>query len=173
MTIRRFMTTATTLTALATLGACGSTGETTSPSTDQTREATLMLRGVNAEDVRSAPVTIGDVTVTVDGAAVAATAAPSAIDLALGEERMAARFHIPPGADRVHVDLRFDDYGGYEMRGGRAGVLDARGTRVTLELPAAALAANGRAEIAIDLARSIVAENANGVVFAPHATTSF
>jgi hypothetical protein len=159
MNMHLWMARASAIGALAMLAGCSNTGEQTTSSNG--RDVTVTIRGTNAEGVRSLPLALSDVNITIDGKAVSATSEPAAIDLASGEERVAARFTMTGGTEQVLVELKFDDYGGYESSRGQAGILVARGSSVVLTLPAAVVAEQGKAELTLDLARSL-AETGGG-----------
>jgi hypothetical protein len=163
---------ATALGALA-LQACSTAStETSSPSVGEHQESVITVRGTNTEGVQAAPIAIGSVEVTVDGRSVLVMAEPSVVDLADEQGRVAARFSVPAGAEQVVVRISLDDFGGYEKANGEAGVLDARGTNLTFEIPAHELAENGRAEIAFDLAKSLVSV-ASGMRLIPQLTVTY
>jgi hypothetical protein len=161
------------ISAFALLAACGtgqgdtSVGTTGSTGTGTAREAMVTLRGVNGEDVRSALLTLSNVQVSADGQAVDARVDGRTIDLADGE-MVATRFAVPQGVATVHVVLTFDDFGGYELKNGTAGEVDARGTRVLIDLPAETLASSGKAQVALDLSRSLIEGGRARQMLAPH-----
>jgi hypothetical protein len=155
---------------LALLAACSGSSDTTTTTSSETAEARAALvtmRGVNAHALRSAMLTLSDVSVTADGNAVPVRIETPTLDLAEGDERVAARFQVPPGAENVDVTFNFDDYGGFEGKK-QAGVIDARGTRVKLTLPARAIAESGKAQLSLDVDRSLHVGDAERRVFTPH-----
>lgn len=154
---------------LALLAACSGSSDTTTttPETAETREALVTMRGVNAHALRSAMLTLSDVSVTADGKAVPVQIEAPTLDLAKGDERVAARFQVPSGAENVDVTFDFDDYGGFEGKK-QAGVIDARGTRVKLTLPAREIAESGKAQLSVDVDRSLRVGDAERRVFTPH-----
>jgi hypothetical protein len=160
----------------ALLAACGTgQGDTsvgTTGSTGTAREAMVTLRGVNGQDVRSALLTLSNVEVSADGQAVDARVDGRTIDLADGE-MVATRFAVPQGVATVHVVLTFDDFGGYELNNGTAGEVDARGTRVLIDLPAETLASSGKAQVALDLSRSLIEGGRARQMLAPHFELSY
>jgi hypothetical protein len=166
MNIHPCITKAPAIGALALLAGCSKTpGEQT---TEPGRDVAVTIRGANGESVRSLPLTLGDVNVTVDGRNVEpSTVEHAAIDLASREDRVAARFAVPSGARNVLVEIRFDDYGGFETTNGQAGVLIARGTSVKLDMPARAILESGRAEVLLDLAQSLAEAGGNARTFTP------
>jgi len=156
------------ISAVAVLAACGtSEGDKNVGSTGTSREAMVTLRGVNAQDVRSALLTLSNVEVSADGRALDTRVDGRTVDLAEGE-MVATRFAVPQGAATVHVVLTFDDYGGYELTNGTAGEVDARGTRVLLDLPAETLASSGKAQVSLDLSRSLLESGQARQMLAPH-----
>ena len=165
---------AVTIGALFLLAACGTaTGEASSGPPQESQESEVTLRGTNSEDVRSALLTMSDVEVTADGQPVPARLSAATVDLAQPEERVAVRFTVPAGAEKVRVILRFDDYGGYETASGEAGMLDARGTRLNFEVPARDLATSGKVQLSLDLAHSLVASEPERRVLAPNMQISY
>jgi hypothetical protein len=162
---------AVTIGALFLLAGCGTaTGEASS---GPTQESEVTLRGTNSEDMRSTLLTLSDVEVTADGQPVPARLSAATVDLAQPDERVAARFIVPAGAQRIRVMLRFDDYGGYEMTNGEAGMLDARGTRLNFEVPARDLVTSGKVQLSLDLAHSLVASAPERRVLAPNMQISY
>jgi len=173
MKTKSFAAKAAAISAVAVLAACGTNErETSVGSTDTAREAVVTLRGVNAEGVRSALLTLSNVEVSADGRALPTRVDGRTVDLAEGE-MVAARFAVPSGAQTVHVALSFDDYGGYELKNGNAGELDARGTRVLLDLPAETIASSGKAQVSLDLSRSMIERGGAQQLLAPHFELSY
>jgi hypothetical protein len=160
---------------LALLSACGvgDQADTSTEPTSHSSQALLTVRGTNTDALHSALVTISELSVIADGRSVPVGIDTARLDLAQTDERIAARFHVPTGAKTIRVMIRFDDYGGYEARNGESGVLDARGTRLSFELPAAALASEGKAQLSLDLARSLIQQRAELQTFTPHFVLSY
>lgn len=155
--------------ALVVAAACGtSEGDKTAERTGEQREALVTMRGVNIQDVRSALLTLSSVSVTADGRDLPTRIDGRTVDFAAEGELVAARFMVPADAQSVQVTLSFDDYGGYELDQGQAGELDARGTRVQLNLPARDLAASGKAQVSLDVSRSLIDSGQEQRLLAPH-----
>ena len=149
------------------LGGCG-----TSPSqeTSQTRpdfpesvqgpRYELRLKGVNNPGYGSALVQVRGVSVTTpEGQPVPVRLkARQAMDLTQEDQAwLVGVFVVPPGVERVNVQVMFDDFGGYEDGSG-AGVIDTRVAPLRFQALTEDLERRGRAVVQLALGPSLRAQ---------------
>jgi hypothetical protein len=141
--------------------------------TGQTSEALVTISGTNTQDLRSVLLTISELTVVADGRAVPVRIDTAKLDFAQPDEGIDADFQVPVIATTIGVTARFDDYGGYEVRNGEAGVVDARGTSLSFDLPVKSLLTTGKAQLSLDVTRSLIRQRPEQWALAPHFELSY
>jgi hypothetical protein len=151
--------------ALVLVGACNQ-GTGSSPGTAS--QAVVTIEGTNPAELRSALLALSEVTIFADGRELSSSIERASADLARQGDKLTVRFAIPAEARQIDVRLDLDDFGGYDANGGEAGEIDARGTRIRFEVPASELVASGRAQVQLDLGRSLVQNQPERRLLLPH-----
>jgi hypothetical protein len=131
-------------------------------------EAMVVIEGVNAAALKSALFSMGDLQILADGRALPVSIDSASADLARSGEQLSLRFSVPGDARQLDVRIGFDDFGGYDAKGGRAGEIDARGKQIRFELPAHALAQSRQAVVRLDLDRSLFEARPDRLVLLPN-----
>jgi hypothetical protein len=134
---------------ILTLAACTSGAP---PSTIHTE---LRLRGVDAAGYRAVLLDIKDLRVVADGRTLEVM--PAEVRLDLGDENRSlviGTVDVPRGAQRVQVSVTLDDAGAFERKD-EAGDIDIRGVPLEFTTTAAQLAQHARADMELDLGRSL------------------
>jgi hypothetical protein len=140
----------------------------TSESSTATSEAVITVEGINPAELRSALFAVSDVEILADGRELDSSLDRASAGRARGGDKLSLRFSVPARARQIEVRLGFDEFGGYDGKAGKAGEIDARGTRIRFEVPARELAESGHASVRLDLARSLVPTRPGRLVLLPH-----
>lgn len=151
----------------ALVAAACSIDDSISAETSGTTPVAVEIKGTNPAGLSSASFAISDLRVRADGTQLPVSIDRPCADLA-ANQALSAGFKVPDDAGAIEVVVGFDDFGGFEDGTGRTGDIDVRGTNVRFEWPAAELATSGRALVAIDLGRSLVATRPERRLFVPH-----